>query len=167
MIAASFMPWLAFEGGRTLSGWDIYDLQRDSGNGVFAVPDFFTDPEGRSVAFFTGLATLIGGLCLAGLTIAYLALFSLLRKSLTPGSLTAGLVMVLVSLLYVAALIVALIPSGGNARAYFEAGDASGASLEYGLILLWAATIVAVLISLGPMLEVSSWNAQARRHRPP
>ena len=174
MIAASFMPWLGFEGGRTLSGWDIYDLQRDSGNSVFAIPDFFTDPEGRSVAFFTGLATLISGLCLAGLTIVVLALFSLLRKSLTPESLSARLVMALVLVLYLAALMAALSPSWLNAMAYSRGGDASGASLEYGLILLWAATVAGFFGSLvgflgnwWPVIEAGHRARLARGRRTP
>lgn len=51
MVAASFMPWLRSETGRTLSGWDIYEAQRDAGNNVFFIARFFTDPDGRSGGF--------------------------------------------------------------------------------------------------------------------
>jgi hypothetical protein len=110
MIAASFMPWLGSDGGRTVSGWDLYEFQRDSGNNVLFIPGFFTGPGGRSVPFFTGLATLISGLCVAGLTIVFLALSSRLRRrtSLTPDRppLSARLVWVL----HLLALIVAVSP---------------------------------------------------------
>ncbi len=110
MIAASFMPWLGSEAGRTWSGWDLYELQRDSGNNVLIIPGFFTHPGGGSLPFFTGLATLISGLCVAGLTIVFLALSSLLRrgKSLAPDRppLRARLVWVL----HLLALAVAVSP---------------------------------------------------------
>ncbi|HZW45486.1 MAG TPA: hypothetical protein VFF32_14075 [Dermatophilaceae bacterium] len=81
MVAASFMPWLSSGGGRTLSGWDIYEVQRDAGHNVFFISRFFTDPEGRSVPFLTGRSTLLSGLGLAGVTIIFLTLNIMLRRS--------------------------------------------------------------------------------------
>jgi hypothetical protein len=41
-------------------------------------------------------------------------------------------------------MVIGTIPAGTQAMFYFEGGAASGASLEYGLIVLWIAAIVGV-----------------------
>lgn len=167
MAAASFMPWLSSGGGRTLSGWDIYEAQRDAGHNVFFISRFFTDPDGRSVAFFTGRATLLSGLGLAGVTVVFLILNIMLRQrqsrkgSQAPGR--AALSVRLVAVLQVLVAIAAIAAPMVNARFYFEGGQASGASLEYGLILLWAATYVGFL---GNVLGyATAWDRENLRGR--
>lgn len=167
MVAASFMPWLRSETGRTLSGWDIYEVQRDAGHNVFFISRFFTDPDGRSVAFFTGRATLLSGLGLAGVTVVFLILNIMLRQrqsrkgSQAPGR--AALSVRLVAVLQVLVAIATIAAPMVNARFYFEGGRASAASLEYGLILLWAATYVGFL---GNVLGyATAWDRENLRGR--
>ena len=161
MIAASFMPWLGSEGGRTLSGWDLYEFQRDSGNDVLIIWNFFTDPsDGSATLFFTGLATLISGLALAGLTVVFLALHRLVRPE---GVADHRSWVFLIAMCHVLALIVALGPPLLNLSSYFQfGGAASGASLEYGLILLWAATVVGGSGSLFSSPALSGLGSRAR-----
>lgn len=150
IIAATFMPWLGSEGDRTVSGWDLYELQRDAGANVLIIPSFFTDPDGGRVPFLTGLATVISGLWLAGSTIVILALYSLLRRGRALTRIRLS-VIALPWLFGVIPIILGVV----NAMYYFEAGPASGASLEYGLILLWAATLVGLVGAIVPQSLLS------------
>lgn len=145
MVGASFMPWLSSRGG-TFSGWDLYQHQRESGGNLFIVWNFFTASDGSAVPFFTGLVTLISGLWLAGWTAVLLALRGLKEGAARRLGITAASV--------VAAL-------GGLENLYFyhEGGAASDASLKYGLILLWGATVVGFTASL-----IAQRVAFVRRH---
>lgn len=153
MVAAAFMPWLSSEDGRALSGWDLYERQRDAGGNGLLISGFFTNPDGGSLPFFTGLATVLGGLGLAAVTIVFLPLQALLRRRsldrgdpLVPGRRprSAGLVLVL----HLLTLLVAVTAPLLTFQYYFKGGDASGASLEYGMLLLWAATYVGFVANM-------------------
>ena len=137
MVAASFMPWLGKEGGRTFSGWDLYEAQRDAGMDDLLIPRFFTDASGEYWPFWTGLATLIGALWLAGTALVFGVVFSLLRRRRLLSAVAVVPLMV--------SVVIGAIPIGTQAMFYVEGGPSSGASLEYGLIVLWAAAVVAIL----------------------
>ncbi|HZW45485.1 MAG TPA: hypothetical protein VFF32_14070 [Dermatophilaceae bacterium] len=71
-----------------------------------------------------------------------------------------------VRLVFVLQLLVAIVAIAApmvTARFYFEGGQASGASVEYGLILLWAATYVGLL---GNVLGyATAWDRENLRGR--
>ena len=140
MVAASFMPWLGKEGGRTFSGWDLYGAQRDAGLDELLIRRFFTDASGNPVSFFTGLTTLICALWLAGSAIVFGVVFSLLRRRRLLSAVAVGPLGLSVT--------IGALPVGTQAMLYVQGGPSSGASLEYGLILLWVAAVVAVLAPL-------------------
>lgn len=136
MIAASFMPWLGSEGGRTVTGMDLEELQRVAGKNTIFIPRFFTDASGDTWPFFTGMATLLAGLLVVGW-----ALLILVATALLPNRKTLAFVM---TLLLFPAVVVAFVVAYPQASSYVQGGLPSGASLEYGLILLWTAAFMAI-----------------------
>lgn len=150
MIAASFMPWLSSDGGRTLSGWDIYESQRGSGGNVFIVPQFFTDSDGSTTPFVTGLVTLLSGVWLAVGTAVFFALYGLGHPREGAGLRDRRRWVRLIHVFVV--VIPAAVGGAENMFFYFSGGGRdSGASLEYGLILLWGATIVGGYASIATL----------------
>lgn len=137
MIAASFMPWLGSEGGRTVTGMDLVELQQVAGQNTIFIPRFFRDASGDPVPFFSGAAML-----LAGLLLAAWAFFILVVTALLPNRKAIAFVM---TLLMVPAMMPAVIVAGAQASSYVQGGLPSGASLEYGLILFWAAAFMTIV----------------------
>jgi hypothetical protein len=64
------MGWLTASSGTTLSGWDIYKIQKDAGDSIWAVGNMF----GPGKFFLTGLTVLVAGLIALVVAPATLAL---------------------------------------------------------------------------------------------
>lgn len=168
MIAASFMPWLSSAGGRTLSGWDIYEAQRDSGGNGFIVPRFFTDTDGSTTPFVTGLGTVLAGVWLALGTAVFFALYGLGHPKEGAGRIDRRRWVLLIQVFLV--VLPAAVGGLENMFFYFGGGGrASGASLAYGLILLWSATIVGgyASISTNPVITWESLRHPLHNSRHP
>ncbi|SDK66755.1 hypothetical protein SAMN05216282_11016 [Cryobacterium psychrotolerans] len=161
VMGASFLPWLGAARGETLSGWDIFVLQRDTGGGTLLVLDFFTDSDGRSYAFLTGLGALVGGLGIAVLTVVFVPWSVWLRgRHLTVARrrpVSLALITVVQTLLLAGAGAIVIVPT---AYPFFAAADASGATLEFGLVVVWAAAIVGMGCSLSGVY--TAWDTSKR-----
>ncbi|TFB50298.1 hypothetical protein [Cryobacterium tagatosivorans] len=160
VMVASFLPWLGAADGEKRSGWDIFVLQRDAGGGTLLVLNFFTDSDGRSHAFLTGLGALVGGLAMVLLTVVFVPWSVWLRgRHLTVARMPLGVRLITVVQLFL------LVGTGGiviveTAYPFFAAADASGATLEFGLVIVWAAALLGMGCSLSGVY--TAWDTSRR-----